>query len=174
MTPGRKTTFCLIAACGLLGAAGCKPKPKAVTELQRKQAAHLDSEAQFALTMRDWARAEGLLAQAVQADPNNGHYWIALGSTRVRLGNKSRAQDAYEGALKAFQVEAQSEAGQKDPEAWLNQVQVLALLGRTDAARAVLEKTAKQFPENRAVRVFIENRQLDRLLADPSFKQVSL
>ena len=155
-------------------AAGCSKsgsKPK-ITELQRKQADHLAAEAQFALTLKDWARAEGLLAQAAQLVPDTGSLWVTLGSVRMRLGNKSGAKAAYESALKAFKADAETDP--KDPEPWLKQMQVLALLGRTSDARAQLERTARQFPDNRSVRGFVENKQLDRMLADPMFKEGAL
>lgn len=159
-------------AAGLLGLGiGCKPRPKVLTELQRKEAAHLVSEAEFAGQIREWARAEGLLAKAVQVNPNEGAYWTSLGTIRVRLGNKAGAKEAYHGALKAFQVEAGTPSGRKEVEPWLQQVQVLALLGRTADARSLLEQTAKKFPADRELRRFIEGKVFDQLLADPNFKQ---
>jgi tetratricopeptide (TPR) repeat protein len=164
----------VLAALMLAAVSGCKPKPKPVTELQRKEAEHLMAEAGFAVNLRDWSRAEGLLAKAVQSDPNNGVYWLTLGSMRVRLGNKAGAKAAYEGALNAYQVEAEVAAQKNDPEPWLKQVQVLALMGRTDDARAMLEKTAKRFPDNRSVRAFVDGKQFDEMITDPVFKQVAL
>lgn len=169
------TRFGLIAFCvaALIGGAGCKPKPKPVTELQRKEAEHIVAEAGFAMNLRDWARAEGLLTKAVQLTPDTGVYWISLGSMRVRLGNKAGAKAAYEGALAAFSAAAKDDA-KKDVEAWLKQVQVLALLGRTDEARAMLEKTDKRFPEHRNVRAFVDGKHFDKMIADPIFKQGAL
>ena len=165
-----------LTAAALAVAAGCKPKPKPkeVSELKRKEAEHFVAEASFAINLRDWPRAEGLLAKAVQSDPNNGIYWLNLGSMRVRLGNKAGAKEAYQGALKAYEVEAAAEANQTDPEPWLKQMQVLALMGRTDEARAMLAKTAKRFPDNRNVRAFVEGKQFDQMIADPVFKQGAL
>jgi tetratricopeptide (TPR) repeat protein len=164
----------LFAGVALALVGGCKPKPKPVTELQRKEAEHLAAEAGFALTIRDWPRADSLLSKAVQIVPDNGMYWLSLGSTRVRAGNKAGAKEAYQGALKAFEREANTDAGRKDPDPWLKQMQVLALMGRVEDARKVLEKTAKQFPENRSVRAFIDSKQFDKMIADPAFKQGAL
>jgi tetratricopeptide (TPR) repeat protein len=161
----------LFAGAAFTFSVACKPKPKPVTELQRKEAEHLAAEAGFALTLKDWPRADNLLSKAVQIVPDNGMYWLSLGSTRVRAGNKPGAKAAYEGALKAFEREANTEAGKKDPDPWLKQMQTLALLGRVDDARKMLEKTAKQFPDNRTVRAFIDGKQFDRMIADPAFKQ---
>lgn len=162
------------ASLALMLGTGCKPKLKPVTELQRKEAEHAVAEAQFAMTLKDWARAESLLAKAVQLVPDLGVYWVSLGSMRMRLGNKPGAKEAYQGALRAFELEAAIDATKKDAEPWLKQVQVLALLGRNDEARALLEKTAKRFPENRNVRTFIEGKHFDKMIEDPVFKQGAL
>ena len=53
-------------------------------------------------------------------------------------------------------------------------MQKLALLGRTDEARALLDKVAKQFPDNRSVRGVVQEKQFDRMIEDPNFKQVAL
>ncbi|MBI5689556.1 MAG: hypothetical protein HZC55_05615 [Verrucomicrobia bacterium] len=145
-----------------------------VSEHHRKQAQHHAAEAGFAVNLRDWARAESLYAQAAQLVPDNGGYWTSLGSMRMRLGNKSGAKDAYQRALKVHEREAGTEAFKDDPGPWLNQVYLLALLGQAGEARTVLEKAAKKFPKDREVRSFIEQKQLDRMLADPAFKQIAL
>jgi TolA-binding protein len=90
----------------------------------------------------------------------------------MRQNNRSGAKDAYEHALEAYADEA--DARKTDPDPWLKQAYALALLGRVDDAHALLEKTAKRFPDNRNVRTFIEAKQLDRILAEPSFKDIAL
>jgi len=162
----------LFSLAALLLVAGCKPSVRESTPLQRKQAANLVSEAQFAVSLRDFARAEPLLTQAVELCPDEPNFAVALGSARVRLNDKSGAKQAYETALKAFEAAQAKDA--KDPELLLQQAYVLALLGRADDARALLEKTAKKYPDNRAVRAFVDSKQLDRLLADPGFKAIAL
>ncbi len=67
-----------------------------------------------------------------------------------------------------------AKADAKDPKPWLQQIYVLALLGRTEDARAVLAKTQKKFPDDRAVRVFSEGKQIDKMTADPRFKEIGL
>lgn len=161
----------------VLAGVGCGKRTDAaggngITELQRKEAAHLDSEAQFAVTMRQWDRAEGLYARAAQLCPDTGAYWVSLGAMRVRLGKRDAAKEAYRSALKAFETEAEKE--KTDVEPWLKQVEVLALLGRADDGRALLDKMAKRFPNDRAVRAFVENKGFDRMVADPVFKQSAL
>jgi len=61
-----------------------------------------------------------------------------------------------------------------DPQPVLQQVYVLALLGRHDEARRVLAKAQKKFPDNRAVRGFTEGGQYEKMVADPRFKEIAL
>jgi tetratricopeptide (TPR) repeat protein len=152
--------------------AGCGPKEKPITELQRKEAAHMVSEADFAMTLRDYPRAETSLAKAVELAPDMGSYWINLGIARKRQGNTSGAKDAYQRALRAYETQAKKNATDADP--WFRQIYVLALLGRPDDARAMADKMAKTFPNNRNVRVFIEEKHLDQMLADPGTKSNAL
>ena len=168
--------FFTLAVVVLGGTPGCSPKAKEITSLQRKDAATLESEAQFALQLKDLARAEGLLVKAAELCPDTGKYWVDLGSIRVRLGKKDAARTAYLGALKAYEgAAANAKAGAApDPGPWLQQVYVLALLGRGDDARRVLAQAQKKFPESRAVRSFVEGKQIDKMIADPSFKLIAL
>ena len=162
----------VVATAGLVLAFGCKPGPKAVTSLQRKEAAVLVNEAEFAMTLRDFARAEGSLTKATQLCPDEGPYWVALGSVRVKLGKREAAKAAYKAGLSAYEAEAKSD--KSDAEPWLKQIYVLALLGRVDDGRALLEKISKRFPDSRNVRLYIEGKEFDRMLADPNFKEVAL
>lgn len=172
MKPMRIWIPVTVLAAGLAWAPGCAPKKKEITELQRKEAAHHASEAQFALTLRDYARAEGLLAKAAALTPDDGALWVTLGSARMKLNQRDAARTAYEGALRAYEDEAKED--KTDPEPWLKQVYVLALLGKKDTGRALLEKTAKQFPESRNVKLFVEGKQFDRMIADPRFTEMAL
>jgi tetratricopeptide (TPR) repeat protein len=161
----------MLVCVALLGLAGCGRKTE-VTPLQRKTAANLVSEAQFAMTLRDYARAEALYAKAAEACPDTGDYWLNLGATRMRLSNRAGAKTAYARAAGAFRDAY--ERVPKQPELVLQQVHALALLGQTDDARAALEKARKKHPDNRAIRVFAENGQLEQLLRDPAFKELAL
>jgi Flp pilus assembly protein TadD len=162
----------LLVLTALFVTAGCKPKAREVSEPHRKEAANLVSEAQFALTLRDFARAEPLFDKATKLCPDTGEYWINLGVTRRRLGNKSGAKSAYEGALNAYREARDYNPKQSEP--YLQEVYVLALLGRVDDARQALQKAQKNFPDDRAVRAFSDNKQLDRIIADPTFKDIGL
>jgi TolA-binding protein len=161
---------CAMLAVALLATAGCSPKE--ITPLDRKQAANFSSEGDFAVTLRDFTRAENLYAQATKLCPDAGAYWVRLGSTRVRMGQKDAARTAYKQALKAFGDAADANKGNSDPA--LQQVYVLALLGRTDDARALLNKLSSRYPDSREVRAFVAGGQLDRLMADPQFKLIAL
>jgi tetratricopeptide (TPR) repeat protein len=158
-------------AVALLLGSGCG-RQKEITELQRKEAAHLASEADFALTLRDYARVESVMTKVVGLCPDTGAYWVTLGSAQMRLGNRGRAKGSYESALRAYETEAKR--GKTEVEPWLGQVTALALLGRADNGRALLEKIAKRFPEDRTVRAYIERKQLDLMLSDPKFKEIAL
>ncbi len=167
-SPHRVLTLLVILAVGLT--AGCSRKE--ITSLQRKQAASLVSEAGFAITLRDYARAEGLLAQAVAVCPDTPEYWLNLGSVRRRLNNRSGAKDAYEEMLDLLKDRCKKDG--KDPAPLLQQVYALALLGRLDDAKDALAKAQKNHPSDPAVRAFVESKQLDRLADDPTFKEISL
>jgi Flp pilus assembly protein TadD len=161
-----------LAVFVLGGAAGCGKRKTEITSLQRKEAANLISEAQFALTLRDQARAEGLLTKAAETCPDTGEYWLLLGQTRMKLGQKDGARTAYKRALEAFDDEAK--AKKTDPQPVLQQITVLALLGRIDDAKASIEKLPARFPGNRSIRSFTDGKVLDRMLADPKFKELAL
>jgi tetratricopeptide (TPR) repeat protein len=164
----RFAALTVIVAAGLLG--GCAKKE--ITPLQRKQAATLVSEASFAVTVRDLPRAESLLAQATALCPDSPEYWVNLGTVRRRMDNRAGAKTALEEGLKASRDAYKRD--DKEPAPLLQQVYILAMLGRVDDARSTLEKAQKKHPDDRAVRMFVENKQLDRMLADPGFKELSL
>lgn len=167
-----KSSPLLFSVVALALAAGCKPKSSAVTDLQRKEAAHLVSEAQFAITLRDFARAEPLFEKAAKLAPDTGDYWVNLGVARRRLGKVSEARAAYKHAREAFRDAYKSEPKRVD--AMLQEVYALALLGQVQEAREALEKAQKKLPDNRSLREFAETKQLDRILSDPTFKEIAL
>src|SRR5205814_757130 len=98
------------------------------------------------MTLRDYARAEGLLAKAVESYPDAGDYWMFLGHARMHLGRRDGAKAAYNGSLAAYERVSASEP--TNAQALLNQVNVLAFLGRVDDARKLLRKTKERFPDN--------------------------
>lgn len=166
-----KRIFILLFAFGFF-LAGCGRRGKEITSLQRKEAASLASEADFAMTLRDLPRTEALLSKVVALCPDTGEYWANLGAVRMRLGDREKAKSAYQSALAAYKDAAKLEP--KNTEVILQQVYMLALLGRVDEARKLVEQTQKKFPEDRFIREFVQEKQLDRMLTERTFKEVSL
>jgi len=148
--------------------AGCRARE--ITSLERKEAANVASEAEFAVTMRDWKRAEGLYAKAADICPDSGDFWMKLGVVRMRLGDRPGARSAYKSALGAYGDDCD-----KDPansQAVLRRVYVLVILGRADEARSALDRARSKYPDDRRLRSFVENRGVDGLVSDPGLKGV--
>jgi tetratricopeptide (TPR) repeat protein len=162
--------LCLLLLLSAVFTAGCGRKE--ITSLQRKEAANIASEAQFAFTLRNYARAEPLLIKATALCPDTPEYWQSLGVVRRRLDNRAGAKQAYEQMRDA--ARDQYKADDKKTEALLQQVYALALLGRADDARSLLEKAQKNHPDDRALGAFADGKQLDRILANPAFKDIAL
>lgn len=164
----RRFAFLLLGVvAGLV--AGCAKKE--ITGLQRKEAAALVSEGSFAMSIRDYARAEGNFAKATELCPDTSEYFVGLGTARRRMDNRAGARKAFESALDASRDAYKHNP--KNAQLILQQAYLLALLGRVDDARAALEKARANHPDDRAVRAFIDGNQLSRLLADPAFKELA-
>jgi tetratricopeptide (TPR) repeat protein len=160
-----------LAGTSLLAiAASCTPQ-KQVTERDRKEAAHLASEAQFAMALREWSRAEGLLAKAVQVAPT-GDTWVNLGAVRVKLNQRAGARHAYQAALKAYEMDTARRPGVTEP--WIRQAFVLALLGRREDARAVLERAVKVFPKDTRLRALTTPAEFEKMTSTREFKDMAL
>jgi Flp pilus assembly protein TadD len=150
-------------------AGGCGGAQKRATDAERKQAALLASEGQFALTLKDWPRAEASFLKAAQISPE-GEYFLSLGAARVRLGRKAEAKAAYQDALRAFEAEADREPKLAGP--WLKEAFVLAVLGRADDSRALIAKAAKRFPNDPQVRALAEPKGFEKMMASANFKDL--
>jgi tetratricopeptide (TPR) repeat protein len=161
----------LLISLVLLVGAGCGRKKARITDLQRKQAAGMVSEAEFAVTIRDFPRAEKLLRQATETCPDNGSYWFNLGTVCRRMDKRDDAKKAYEGAITAYGDAF--DANPQDPAPLMRQIYVYALLGRADDAQATLKKAHKRFPDDDQVRGFDED-MLKQMFADPSFKALAI
>lgn len=159
-----------VASAVLALTLGCSQR-KEVTERDRKEAAYLASEAQFAVSIQEWSRAEGLLAKAVKVAPT-GDYWLSLGATRIRLKNRAGAKDAYQAALKTYAFDAARNNPVAEP--WLKQAYVLALLGRQDESRAMLAKAAKLFPKDGNVRMLTNAKEFEKMVSSKNFKDMAL
>jgi len=165
----------MMAPAALLGAivlAGCRFHSREITSLQRKEAANLVSEAQFAVTLKDWSRAEGLFAQAAELCPDTGDYWVDLGMVRVRLGKRGEAKSDYASALSAFKDAVSADPSASQPV--LQEIYTLVLMGRMDDARRVLEKERSRRPDDSDLRAFAESGRLDQIRTDPGFKEAAL
>jgi tetratricopeptide (TPR) repeat protein len=148
---------------------GCSRK--VVSPLDRAEAANMSSEADFAMNVHEWARAEGLYTKATALCPDTGDTWIALGIARIHLNDHSGARSAYKSAASAFK-----DAFRSDPtniQALEQQTYALVLLGRQDEARSVAAKARKDYPDDRAIRNFVDGGDLDRVIADPAVRAIS-
>ena len=152
-----------------LALAGCHRRE--ITSLERKEAANVVSEADFAVNLRDWARAEGLYAKAAALCPDQGEIWVNLGVVRMRMHNPGGARSAYKSALTAYSDDFDRDS--TDSMAVLRKAYVLVILGRSDEAKELVAKAYTKLPEDRRLRNFIEGKGLDKLIEDPSTKEIS-
>jgi len=149
--------------------AGCRARE--ITKLERDEAANVTSEAEFAVTMKDWSRAEGLYAKAAALCPDQGETWVRLGVARVRLHNSDGARQAYKSALSAFKDDFK-----RDPAGTASVIRcasILVILGRVDEARSLVDKAYAKNPDDRRLREFVQMKGVDRIVADPGLKSVS-
>jgi tetratricopeptide (TPR) repeat protein len=152
-----------------LSLSGCARKQ--ISALDRDQAANMASEAEFAATVKEWPRAEGLYAQAAKLCPDSGDLWLALGVARMHTADRSGARDAYKSAAGAY-----DEAFKADPtnsRAVGQRAYALIILGRQDEARSVARKALKDHPGDAYLRDLVDGGQLERVIADPALKEIS-
>jgi tetratricopeptide (TPR) repeat protein len=161
----------ILLGIALLADAGCKPKAPKVTPLQRKEAAHLQSEAEFAISLRDLPRAEDLYAKATATCPDDSDLWISLGACRRKQNNLEGARKAYESALKASKDAYRADS--KDPAPVFQQIYVLTLLGRIDDAKALADKAQQDHGNDPRARNFSRDA-IDRMLTNETFKGLAL
>jgi tetratricopeptide (TPR) repeat protein len=164
---------CCLVALGTCALAGCKDKPKAeakgeVSKIARAEAANLSSEADFALQMKDYPRAEKALSRAVELDPQVLVYWFNLGISRRKSGNVDGARTAYQKALRI--CEDQGSKNPKDGNIILARVRVLVLMNKADEARKFLEKARNDLPNDREIQSFWSSKAIDQMVADPQLK----
>jgi Flp pilus assembly protein TadD len=152
-----------------LALSGCHRRK--ATTLERDQAANMVSEAEFATTMKEWGRAEGLYSKALALCPENGDNWMDLGVVRIRLNDHQGARSAYKSALEAYDDAIDLNPG--DSQLVVRKAFALVILGRADEARSAVEKALKRLPDDRRLRRFVDDHQLDAMIADPALKGVS-
>jgi len=158
-----------LAMAAALALAGCRPRE--ITQLQRDEAANDVSDADFAVTIKDWPRAEGMYAKAANLCPDQGDIWMNLGIVRMRMQNSSGARDAYKSALSAYRDDEKRDP--KNPVPVLRHAYALAVLGRADEARSEVADGYARMPDDARLRGFVEGKGIDKMLADPSLKEVS-
>ena len=166
-----KRLFIVHACVAALFLTGCSREPKEVTPAAKAEAASLISEAQFAMQIREFSRAEELIDRALKLRDDMPEYWVSLGMARRRQDNKSGARKAYEHAL-----ELHTERYKKDktPEELVQQSFVLALLGKQDDALKLLEKGIKDHPDSAMLKKMADPRGLPRTFQSTDFKALAL
>jgi Flp pilus assembly protein TadD len=141
------------------------------TSLERKEAANIVSEAEFAVTLKDWPRAEGLYAKAAELCPDDGDTWVNLGVVLMHEHKNGPARDAYKSSLSAY-AEA-SKLAPTDAIPVIRRAYVLVVLGRADDARSLVNEAQARIPNDRRLRAFIESKGIDKLVADPDIKDIT-
>jgi len=155
----------------VLVAAGCSKKSKEVPEIVKKEAATLLSEAQFAMSIREYSRAEELITRALKLREDVPEYWVSLGMARRKQDNTGGARKAYNEALELHTDRYKEE---NKPEELAQQAFVLALLGKTDEALKLLEKGLKDHPDSALMKKMADPRGLPRTFQTAEFKALAL
>jgi tetratricopeptide (TPR) repeat protein len=160
--------LCLMLAA-VFALSGCHRRE--ISKLERDEAANMVSEADFAMTLKEWSRAEDLYAKAVKLCPDAGDTWVNLGVARMHQNNSSGARSAYKSALSAFKDDY--EHNPAHTQSLIHRVYVLVILGRADEGRSLIETASAGNPNDRLLRAFVENKTIDKMLADPGLKSLS-
>jgi len=163
--------FALLVCAVVALSAGCSKKNKEVPAAVKSEAAMLASEAQFAMQIREFSRAEELMQRSVKLRDDMPEYWVTLGMAR-------RKQDNLDGARKAYKTALELHAGRykegHQPEELAQQAFVLALLGRGEEAIALLNQGLKDHPNNPAMQKMADPRGLPRTFKTEEFKALKL
>jgi tetratricopeptide (TPR) repeat protein len=162
---------CACACAGALLLTGCSPEPKEYPKAVTAEAASLIGEAQFAMQIREFARAEELIQRALKLRDDMPEYWVSLGMARVRQDNASGARKAYEQGIKLHVARYKKD---KQPSDLMQQAFVTALLGKTDEALKLLEKGLKAHPDDEIVKKMASPRGLPRTFQTPEFKELTV
>lgn len=166
-----KRLFIVLACVAALFASGCSKKPKEVPEVVKREAASLASEAQFAMQIREYSRAEELFQRALKLRDDVPEYWVSLGMARRRQDNLDGARKAYKEALG---LHADLYKADHQPEQLAQQAFVLALLGRTDDALKLLEKGLKDHPDSAVMKKMADPRGLPSTFKRPEFRELTI
>jgi len=170
--------YTLAAACMLLAACSKSPadkaapgQPKDVPKLVAAEAANLVSEAAFALSVREYDRAEKSLARAVELRSDIPDWWMSLGTACKRQGKNGDARSAFKKALALYEKRYAATADATDLQ---QQLIVLVLLGREDDARKLLDRSRQKQPGQPVLKRLSDGKFVDQLLRDPNIQQLKL
>lgn len=164
-----KRLFVILACVGALVGAGCSKKSEEVPAAVSAEAASLLSEAQFAMQIREFSRAEELIQRALKLREDLPEYWVSLGMARRRQDNTSGARKAYERALEMHRDRYDEN---KKPEELSQQAFVLALLGKTEDALKLLAKGLEDHPDSAVMKKMADPRGLPRTFKTAEFKEL--
>jgi len=148
---------------------GCSERE--ITSLERKEAAADVSEADFAVTIHEYDRAEGLYAAAAQLTPDTGNTWVNLAMVRMRLHKPSDARAAYKSALAAYRQAFKHDRSDTTPV--LREAYVLTILGKADDARSLIADMRAKYPDDRTLQAFVDEKGIDRIEKDPGLKEIA-
>ena len=157
-----------LALAAALVLAGCRQR--VITPHERDEAANDVSEANFALTLKDWPRAEGLYVKATGLCPDEGDAWVSLGVVRMRMHNPGGARSAFKSALAAYKDNLKVEP--VNSLFVIREAYVLVILGRADEARSCIDKARAKYPDDRRIRSFVETGGLEQMVKDPGIKDL--
>jgi len=166
----KRILIVLIGAVALV-VSGCSKEPKEYPTAVTAEAASLIGEAQFAMQIREFPRAEDLIQRALKLREDMPEYWVSLGMARIRQDNSSGARKAYEQAIKLHLARYKK---LKEPSDLMQQAFVTALLGKNDEALKILEKALKTHPDSEVVKKMADPRGLPRTFKTPEFKALAL
>jgi len=137
----------------------------------KAEATTLTSEAQFAMQINEFARAEELMQRALKLREDMPEYWVTLGMARRKQDNKEGARSAYKTAL---EMHADRYKEDHQVEQLAQQAFVLALLGRGTEANALLAQGLKDHPDDPVMKKMADPRGLPRTFKTEEFKALAL
>jgi Flp pilus assembly protein TadD len=171
----------LVLCCALIGALGlaaCKGKDKTAasgssgSEAQRKAAQNearlLASDADFAVQLRDFGRAEASLAKAAELMPEDYSIWVGLGMARRKLGNKDGARTAYQRGFDALEQTYKAHAD--EPGILITQIEILLLLDRPADARKLCDRMLREHANHPRVKAFVSGKEFEAMLNNPDLR----
>lgn len=131
----------------------------------------LINEAQFAMSVREYSRAEELIRRSIKLNEDMPEYWVSLGMALRRQDKNDEARKAYKQAL---ELHADRFKETKRPEELGQQAFVLGLLGKVDDATKLMEKGLKEFPDSDLMKRMAAPTGLQSTFKTEKFKELAL